>query len=199
MVLDVGLGLEQRQRLHHEALDQLDSPVLAQRQDLLVGEQVSGSLHMTQPLSPRVLEQNAPETVRWGRDHVRDSSTRRSSFVRRRSPPILARVAIPIALRAARAAPRSACCWSWSSTFRPSLDSHASAMPSGQSAIMGEGAASRRATSVGVGARPRSRDQWRPLPPHSAFAPSVAFGLGLRALAAGPAHFLTVLLIEAPM
>jgi hypothetical protein len=30
-------------------------------------------------------------------------------------------------------------------------------------------------------------------PPRSASAPSVAFGLGLRVLAAGPAHFLTVL------
>ena len=30
-------------------------------------------------------------------------------------------------------------------------------------------------------------------PPRSAFAPSVAFGLGLRMLAAGPAHLLTVL------
>jgi len=35
-------------------------------------------------------------------------------------------------------------------------------------------------------------------PPRDAFAPSVAFGLGLRVLAAGPAHFVTVLLLKGP-
>ena len=35
-------------------------------------------------------------------------------------------------------------------------------------------------------------------PPRGAFAPSVAFGLGLRMLAAGPAHLLTGLLFERP-
>src|SRR5450755_4687557 len=65
MVLDVGLVLEQHQRLHHEALDQLDGLVLTQRQDLLVGEQVSGSWQVTQPLSYRLLERPRPKQFAW--------------------------------------------------------------------------------------------------------------------------------------
>ena len=50
MLLDVGLVFEQNQWLHDEALDELGGRVRNQRQDLLVGEQVSGSLHVTQRL-----------------------------------------------------------------------------------------------------------------------------------------------------
>ena len=65
MVLDMRLVLEQHQRLHHEALHQLDSPVLTQLQDLLVGEQVGGSLQVTQPVSHRVLERPRPKQFAW--------------------------------------------------------------------------------------------------------------------------------------
>ena len=61
MVLDVRLALEQHQRLHHETLDQLAGPILTQRQDLLVGEQLSGSGQATQPLSHRLLERPRPK------------------------------------------------------------------------------------------------------------------------------------------
>ena len=43
MLLDVGLVFEQHRWLHDEALDKLGGRGLTQRQDLLVGEQVSGS------------------------------------------------------------------------------------------------------------------------------------------------------------
>jgi hypothetical protein len=67
-------------------------------------------------------------------------------------------------------------------------------MPSGRSGITDEGAANRRATSVEAGApAPQSQPVGRRSPPRSASAPSVAFGLRLRVLAAGPAPFLTVL------
>src|SRR5450631_501645 len=98
MVLDVGLVLEQHQRLHHEALDQSGSPVLTQRQDLLVGEQVSGSLQVTQPFSHRLLERMRPKQFAW--DGITSESHRRdvNAFTvadRFRSSP---RVAIAIEL-----------------------------------------------------------------------------------------------------
>ena len=65
MLLDVGLVFEQHQWLHDEALDELGGRVRTQRQDLLVGEQVSGSLHVTQPLSPRVLERTRTKQFAW--------------------------------------------------------------------------------------------------------------------------------------
>ena len=61
MVLDVGLVLEQHQRLDDEALDQLGSPVVTNRQDRLVGEHVSGSARVAQPVSQRVLERMRPK------------------------------------------------------------------------------------------------------------------------------------------
>jgi len=65
--------------------------------------------------------------------------------------------------------------------------------------MTGDGAASRLPTPVEVVHRPRSRNHSPPLPASRRLAPSVAIGLGLRMLAAGPAHFLTVLLAEAAM
>ena len=65
MLLDVGLVFEQNQWLHDEALDELGGRVRTQRQDLLVGEQVSGSLHVTQPLSLRVLERTRTKQFAW--------------------------------------------------------------------------------------------------------------------------------------
>jgi hypothetical protein len=56
MVLDAGPVLEQHQRHHDDALDQFGSPVLTHRRDRLVGEHVSGSVRVTQPVSQRVLE-----------------------------------------------------------------------------------------------------------------------------------------------
>ena len=104
MVLDVGLVLEQHQRLHHEALDQLGSPVLTQRQDLLVGEQVSGSVRVAQPVSQRVLERMRPKQFAY--DGITSEIHRRvqasSGADRFRSS---LRVAIPIGSRRPCGAP----------------------------------------------------------------------------------------------
>ena len=105
MVLDVSLVLEQHQRLHHEALHQLDSPVLTQRQDLLVGEQVGGPLQVTQPLSHRVLERPRPKQFAW--DEITSEIHRRgvqafTAADRFRSSP---RVAIAMSSRRPRGAP----------------------------------------------------------------------------------------------
>jgi hypothetical protein len=77
---------------------------------------------------------------------------------------------------------------------RPRLDSRGRkrARPSWRSGTTGEATASRSTTPMKVH-RPRSRNQWLPLPALRRYAPSVAFGLKLRVLAAGPAHVLTVL------
>ena len=193
MVLDVGLGLEQHQRLHDEALDQLDSPVLTQRQDLLVGEQVSGSLHMTQPLPPRVLERTRPKQF------AGDGMTSRfiDAAFELRPAPIASDRRPESRSRSSSCRPRGApfCMLLVMVLNLPSLVGFARQRYA-ERAIRHHGRRCRepagdvrrsRCTGPAVASSgPRS-------PTRSAFAPSVAFGLGLRVLAAGPAHFLTVL------
>jgi hypothetical protein len=69
-------------------------------------------------------------------------------------------------------------------------------MPSGRSHMTGRSDREPQGDARRKVDRPRSRNQWPRSPPRGAFAPSVAFGLGVRMLAAGPAHLPTVLLFE---
>jgi hypothetical protein len=67
-------------------------------------------------------------------------------------------------------------------------------MPNGRSQMMREAIASRRTPPVEIVDRPRSRNQWPSLPASQRVSAVGGFGLGLRMLAARPAHFPTVLL-----